>query len=335
MFDFAVTGKPMIFYPYDLPHYRDRLRGFRLDYLAEVPGPVVMTTEELLRAIRDVAAVVPRHAERYARFRAAYSALDDGRATQRVLQRCFGIDPPSVQVVILAAGMGTRLGRSGPKPLTTLASGQTILHRQVDGVREVLGAHVPVTIVVGYQADVVREAVPGVWFAHNEHYHRTNTSKSLLRGLERAGTGGVLWMNGDVVFDPAILEHVRPWIEADESFVCVNTASVAEEEIKYTVDAEGCIAELSKTVTGGLGEAVGINYVSSRDRATLARYLRIAGDGDYFERGMELAIEAGHLRFRPVDISAYGAVEVDVEDDLAHANLRLFGAGVRVAEEAR
>ena len=244
--------------------------------------------------------------------------------------------PPPLQVVILAAGMGTRLGRSTPKPLTSLASGQTILHRQLDNVQQVLGPQVPVTIVVGFQADVVRQAVPRadpeIGFAHNEHYHRTNTSKSLLRGLESAPKGAVLWLNGDVVFDPAILEHVRPLIEADVSFVCVNTARVAEEEIKYTVDEDGYIAELSKTVAAGLGEAVGINYVSRRDRDTLAHYLRLAGDGDYFERGMELAIEAGHLRFLPVDISAYSAVEVDVEDDLAHANARLFGVGVAVED---
>src|SRR3712207_4483149 len=31
MFDFAITGKPMLFYTYDLEHYRDTLRGFYFD----------------------------------------------------------------------------------------------------------------------------------------------------------------------------------------------------------------------------------------------------------------------------------------------------------------
>ncbi|MGI3780537.1 MAG: CDP-glycerol glycerophosphotransferase family protein, partial [Janthinobacterium lividum] len=31
MFDFAVTGKPLLLYPYDLAHYRDRLRGFTFE----------------------------------------------------------------------------------------------------------------------------------------------------------------------------------------------------------------------------------------------------------------------------------------------------------------
>ncbi len=73
-------------------------------------------------------------------------------------------------------------------------------------------------------------------------------------------------MNGDVVFDPAVLERVRPLVEHDQSFVCVNTAKVCDEEVKYTVTDDGFIKELSKTVTDGLGEAVGINFISATTR---------------------------------------------------------------------
>jgi CDP-glycerol glycerophosphotransferase len=221
--------------------------------------------------------------------------------------------------------MGTRLGRSLPKPLTPLAEGRSILQRQLDGLRSVLGEQVPVTVVVGYRADLVREAASGVAFVDNPDYATTNTSRSLLQALESVPPGGVLWLNGDVVFDPALLEQVRPLLEADVSFVCVNTASVADEEVKYTVDEQGWVAELSKTVVGGLGEAVGINHVSSADRRALVEHLRGLGDQEYFERGMELAIRAGAVRFRPVDISRYTAVEVDVEADLDLANHRLAG----------
>ena len=37
MFDFAVTGRPMLFFTYDLERYRDRLRGFYFDFEAEHP----------------------------------------------------------------------------------------------------------------------------------------------------------------------------------------------------------------------------------------------------------------------------------------------------------
>jgi len=328
MFDFAVTGKPMLLFAYDLEHYRDRVRGFYLDLATDVPAPLLTTTPDLVAALRDLPSATRPYAERYAAFRERFCRLDDGGATQRVVDRFFPAAgsrprPASPQTVILAAGMGTRLGRSIPKPLTPLADGTPILHHQIGNLRSVLGADLPVTVVVGYRAQDIRDAAPGVSFAENEDYSTTNTSKSLQLALETVPDGGVLWLNGDVVFDAAILEHVRPWIEADVSFVCVNTSSVAEEEIKYTLDGEGYVRELSKTVVGGLGEAVGINYVSSSERTALAKHLGDCSDGDYFERGMETAVEAGLLRLRPVDISAYAAVEVDVEADLVHANGRL------------
>jgi choline kinase len=101
----------------------------------------------------------------------------------------------------------------------------------------------------------------------------------------------------------------------------VNTAKVSDEEVKYTTDAEGFIRELSKTVDGGLGEAVGINYVSKDDKAVLLRQLRRVADQDYFERGLELAIEQDGMRIEPLDISDLYAVEVDFAEDLERANL--------------
>ena len=231
----------------------------------------------------------------------------------------------TVQAVVLAAGMGTRLGRPLPKSLTALRDGRTILRQQVDNLRSVLGKQLPITVVVGFKANLVMEAAPKLLFAYNANYDSTNTSKSLLRALRTSQAGGVLWLNGDVVFDPRLLHELVPSIEAGRSAICVNTDAVADEEIKYTVDASGHVAQLSKTVVGGLGEAVGINYVSAADKPVLIKHLRACAPTDYFERGIETAIAAGGVRFTPVDISKYAAVEVDFEEDLARADvLTLF-----------
>jgi len=229
------------------------------------------------------------------------------------------IRPP--QIVILAAGMGSRLGRSLPKPLTELSDGRTIMQQQFDNIRAAFGPRARVTVVVGYKLEHIIEAFPDADYVYNEQYDQTNTSKSLLRALQATRDGGVLWMNGDVVFDPEALVRARGMVSDDRSFVSVNTAKVSDEEVKYTVDAEGFIHQLSKTVEGGLGEAVGINYVSGRDRAALVRQLRRVGDQDYFERGLELAIEQDGIRVEPIDISDLYAVEIDFAEDLERANL--------------
>lgn len=223
-------------------------------------------------------------------------------------------------VVILAAGMGSRLGRSLPKPLTELADGRTIMQQQMDNIHAALG-DVPITVVVGYRAEMIVETFPDVSFVYNDEYDTTNTSKSLMRALRSLPGTGILWMNGDVVFDPQVLVRSAPLIEADQSFVTVNTSSVSDEEVKYTVTAEGYIRELSKVVEDGLGEAVGINFISSRHKATLQAHLTRVGNQDYFERGLELAIEQNNLLMEPVDISDLYAVEIDFAADLERANL--------------
>jgi choline kinase len=227
---------------------------------------------------------------------------------------------PSVQIVILAAGMGTRLGaRPWPKPLTPLDDGRSILGQQMDNVRSVFGADARFIIVVGFKNEMVMEAAPDALFAYNENYDETNTSTSLLKALRNTADGPVIWMNGDVVFDPEVLRRLRPFLDDDRSAIAVNTAATAEEEVKYKVGPDGAVTELSKQVRDALGEAVGINLIAGKDKDALIGRLDQCGNQDYFERGIELAIEHDGLKVTPVDISDLFAVEVDFAEDLARA----------------
>lgn len=89
MVDFAITGKPMLFYTYDLDEYRDRLRGFYVDFEREVPGPLLRTSAEVADALGDLPGVTAASAERYDSFRARLCHLDDGRAAERVTEATF------------------------------------------------------------------------------------------------------------------------------------------------------------------------------------------------------------------------------------------------------
>jgi CDP-glycerol glycerophosphotransferase len=93
MFDFAITGRPILFYAYDLAHYRDTLRGFYFDCLDHAPGPLLSTSGEVVAALTDLESIGLEYGEAYARFRERYCHLEDGRATARVLDRLF----PSVR----------------------------------------------------------------------------------------------------------------------------------------------------------------------------------------------------------------------------------------------
>lgn len=229
----------------------------------------------------------------------------------------------AIQVVILAAGMGTRLGKPWPKPLTPLVDGRSILQQQLDNVRVIFGDSARVSIVVGFKLEMILEAQPDATFIYNENYDQTNTSKSLLKALRASHESGVLWLNGDVVFDPRVLERVKNRMDNEQSFVCVNTAQVGEEEVKYTVGANGYINALSKQVQNALGEAVGINFISRHHKAAAISGLIECADNDYFERGLEIAIEKSGIELEPVDISDLFAVEVDFQADLDRANSQI------------
>ncbi|MFC1418980.1 bifunctional glycosyltransferase/CDP-glycerol:glycerophosphate glycerophosphotransferase [Streptacidiphilus cavernicola] len=87
MFDFAVTGRPILFFTYDLEHYRDQLRGFYFDFEKQAPGPLLGTSEQLVDALRDLPAAAGRWAPAYTAFRESFCDLDDGRASERVVDR--------------------------------------------------------------------------------------------------------------------------------------------------------------------------------------------------------------------------------------------------------
>ncbi|MEK8180142.1 phosphocholine cytidylyltransferase family protein [Flavobacterium buctense] len=223
-----------------------------------------------------------------------------------------------MKIVILAAGIGSRLGNPFPKPLTTLDDGKSIMEKQIENITQYFDIN-DIFIVVGFKKELIMERFDEVAYVYNPLFDCTNTSKSLLKVLKKFKNEPVLWFNGDVVFDAKLLSELMPDIKANNSFVAVNTSRVSDEEVKYTL-TDGYIDELSKVVKNGLGEAVGINFIGSNDLQHFVTRLEEVDDNDYFERGLELAIQLDNLKIKPIDISKYDCIEVDFKEDLANAN---------------
>jgi CDP-glycerol glycerophosphotransferase len=89
MFDFAVTGRPILFLAPDLADYRGS-RGFYLDFEAEAPGPILSTSEEVVALLSDMPGVVAQYRDRYVAWNAKFNAWDDGHASRRVVDAVFG-----------------------------------------------------------------------------------------------------------------------------------------------------------------------------------------------------------------------------------------------------
>jgi len=227
-----------------------------------------------------------------------------------------------MKIIILAAGIGSRLGNPFPKPLTRLRNGKSIMQMQVDNLTTYFSLD-DIIVIVGFKKDLIMENFPDLSYIYNPSFDRTNTSKSLLRGLKKHRNSSILWLNGDVVFDPKLIDHLIPYMGKDQSFVSVNNSEVGAEEVKYTLDKDGFVNAISKEVENGMGEAIGINFIANNDLPLLLNRLEECEDMDYFEKGLELAIQNDNIRVMAVDISQFDCLEVDFEEDLQHAN-KLF-----------
>ncbi|MET9962911.1 bifunctional glycosyltransferase family 2 protein/CDP-glycerol:glycerophosphate glycerophosphotransferase [Streptomyces sp. NPDC006326] len=87
IFDFALTDRPILLFTYDLEHYRTTLRGFNFDLAEKAPGPLLADSESLIEAVRNADAVGAEYKEARAAFRAEFCDLDDGHASERVVDR--------------------------------------------------------------------------------------------------------------------------------------------------------------------------------------------------------------------------------------------------------
>ena len=91
VYDFAVTGKPILLFAPDLDRYRDTVRGMYFDYEDWAPGPVALTQEELAASLGALDEVTRTWAERYAAFVERFCPHEDGRAGERVAERLRSI----------------------------------------------------------------------------------------------------------------------------------------------------------------------------------------------------------------------------------------------------
>ncbi|HEU5042741.1 MAG TPA: CDP-glycerol glycerophosphotransferase family protein, partial [Nocardioidaceae bacterium] len=89
-FDFALTGRPMVFLVPDLETYSGPVRGFLFDFASSAPGPLVRDATEVVELLRDIDGLAARCAPDIAAFNERFQRFQDGRAAERVVDAFFG-----------------------------------------------------------------------------------------------------------------------------------------------------------------------------------------------------------------------------------------------------
>ncbi|CAB4624253.1 unannotated protein [freshwater metagenome] len=88
MFDFSVTGKPMIFLAPDMDDYIAK-RGFYFDFEQLAPGPILRDEANLSETLENIESVKLQYAERYLAWQRKFNQLEDGKASKRVVDQAL------------------------------------------------------------------------------------------------------------------------------------------------------------------------------------------------------------------------------------------------------
>lgn len=87
-FDYANLKRPILFYMYDLDEYKGKLRDFYFN-LDELPGPILKTQEDLENTILNINMYQEKYRNKYELFNQKFNYLDDGHASERVIEKIF------------------------------------------------------------------------------------------------------------------------------------------------------------------------------------------------------------------------------------------------------
>lgn len=244
-----------------------------------------------------------------------------------------------MHVVLLAAGLGSRLGaltRDLPKALLPVGDRPLLSHALRFAARLEPSR---VVVVGGFGFAQVDEVLAGlrrgdgpearlpVELVENTHF-RDGNLVSLFAARPRVDDGFLL-MNVDHVYRAPIAAIVRPPVDEVTAFVDVDRR-LGDDDMKVLRDERGRVREIAKTLRTFDCGYVGMTRVP---REALARYWDTA-ERALADEGRAIHVERVLARLAttdapPVcrDVSGHGWLEVDTPDERAHADEAIRAGG--------
>jgi choline kinase len=229
-----------------------------------------------------------------------------------------------MKIIVLVAGLGSRLGGTSPKPLTLLSNNETLLGRQVDLLSKIPKlANSEILLVTGFGHQEIVNSFPNLSTVFNPEFSTTNTSKSLSLGLANI-TDDVLFLNGDLFYTEDVLKTVTKGIFEQEDNLVFYKSGIQDEEamkVAFQINSRGAyVTDLGKQLLGLNAEAIGINFIRKNHLETFKQALKDVSPTSYFEEAIKKSISQNGLKFKAVDLGSEFIKEVDFLIDLSEVN---------------
>jgi choline kinase len=235
----------------------------------------------------------------------------------------------SIAAVILAAGIGRRLGAADNRPKVLLEfGGRSLLERHLEALRA-CGIR-DVSITVGHQRELVEAEVARlgwgdrVGFVFNPDY-REGSMVSLWAQSARLRAGRpVLLMDGDVLYDRRMLGRLVD-AQGENILLLDRDLEPGDEPVKICFRGNRIVdfRKRPEHAHDWHGESVGFFRFSGAMAAALAdrcaAFVEHAETNLEYEEAIRDLILAEPSRFSAADVSDLPWIEIDFEADVARA----------------
>lgn len=84
MFDFGILKRPQFFFAYDIEKYDKDLRGFYLDYVNDLPGPIFEDPFDLADSLKDVDLIKESYQDKIDEFYDRFCRLEQGESSKYI-----------------------------------------------------------------------------------------------------------------------------------------------------------------------------------------------------------------------------------------------------------
>ena len=236
-----------------------------------------------------------------------------------------------MRAVMLAAGVGRRLGRDQPKVLLGFG-GRTLLQRHL-AILDALGVR-ELAIGIGHEALAIERALAEAGRTEvSTVYNPAYAEGSILtlwcvREALTAG-GPVLLMDGDVLYDRRVLAPLLETRHAD-CLLVDRGWEPGDEPVKVGL-VEGRVADFGKTVDPAMevmGESVGFFRLGEGTAAALietaGEMIRAGGRERPMEDVVAAILRAADPPFGAEDVTGLPWIEIDFPEDVVRAETEIL-----------